>query len=156
MGRTKDWLLGLSGGLFLALMINFNSLLAKQSSPLFASWVAHGIGALAALGFVMLFSKRSDSAFNKSESFLLKKQRLWTYLGGIPGAFTVILAAITVNSALGFSGALALMMVGQIFFGIVTDLFGLLGCVKRRLTLNDFLVVFSVLMGSWLIIFFGH
>ncbi len=155
MDHTKDWFLGLSAGAFLALMINFNSLLAKQSSPLFASWVAHGVGALVALSFVMIFSKKNSSVPNKSESSLLER-RFWTYLGGIPGAFTVILAAITVNSALGFSGALALMLVGQIFFGILTDFLGFFGCAKRKLTLNDFLVVLSVLAGSWLIIFFGH
>ncbi|MCC3768665.1 DMT family transporter [Streptomyces sp. UNOC14_S4] len=80
---------------------------------------------------------------------------LWSYLGGIPGAFTVMLASIAVNSDLELSGTIALMLVGQVLFGIVSDSFGLFGTPRRRLVLADFLVVLSVLAGSALIIFGG-
>jgi len=47
--HSCEWVLALIGGLLLALMIDFNSTMAEHSSPLFASWVAHGIGTLGSL-----------------------------------------------------------------------------------------------------------
>ena len=52
-GHSKDWFLALLAGLLLALMIDYNSLMAKHSTPLFASWVAHGVGSMVAFFFVI-------------------------------------------------------------------------------------------------------
>lgn len=152
IGRSTDWLLGVAGGLLLALMINYNSLLAKHTTPVFASWVAHGLGAAAAFVLVVLYSRvvRPTGPETKQQPV---KVPLWFYLGGIPGTFTVILAAITVNSSLSLAGTIALMLVGQVLFGIVSDHFGLFRTPKRRLVAADFLGALAVLTGSALIIF---
>ncbi|MGW2368901.1 DMT family transporter [Streptomyces sp. NPDC001667] len=155
LGRSKDWLAGIAGGVLLALMTNCNSLLAKHTSSVFGSWVAHGIGAVAALVLVLLATKAFRSGGGKPEGERGKRP-LWFYLGGIPGAFTVMLAAIAVNSSLELSGTIALMLVGQVVFGIVSDSFGLFGTPRRRLVLADLLVVLAVLTGSALIIFGGE
>ncbi|WP_394827791.1 DMT family transporter [Pendulispora albinea] len=151
MGRSTDWLLALAGGALLAVMIDFNSLMAKHSTPVLASWIAHGIGSVAALALVLLgsqfFRRAKDGAART-------KGPPWAYLGGVPGALTVVLAAIAVNSRLALSGTLALMLVGQVLFGIVCDRFGLFGIAKRKLVLTDFYVVVSILAGSALLIFF--
>jgi bacterial/archaeal transporter family-2 protein len=152
MGRSKDWLLAIAGGSLLALMINYNSLLAKHTTPMFASWVAHGLGAVAALVLVVLYSRVFRSANKQAES-RREKIPLWFYLGGIPGTFTVILAAVTVNSGLSLSGTIALMLLGQVLFGIVSDHFGLFRTPKRRTVPADFLVALCILTGSALIIF---
>jgi bacterial/archaeal transporter family-2 protein len=152
MGRSKDWLLAIAGGSLLALMINYNSLLAKHTTPMFASWVAHGLGAVAALALVVLYSRVFRSA-NKQMESRREKIPLWFYLGGIPGTFTVILAAVTVNSGLSLSGTIALMLLGQVLFGLVSDHFGLFRTPKRRIVSADFLVALCVLTGSALIIF---
>ena len=144
------WLPALAGGFLLALMIDYNSLMAKHSTPLFASWVAHGVGSVASLVFIALFS---NLFVKNKETKQYKKGPFWAYLGGIPGALTVVLAAITVNSRLGLSSTLALMLVGQIIFGLVSDIFGLFGTPKRDVMLIDFFVVLSVLTGSGIIIF---
>jgi len=152
IGRSADWFLAILGGTLLALMINYNSLLAKHTTPTFASWVAHGLGAIAAVLLVMLFGR----AFRpKGKDPAAPKAPIWYYLGGIPGAFTVILAAIAVNSSLALSGTIALMLVGQVLFGIVSDRFGLFRTPKRRIVLTDFAVAGAVLAGSALIIFGG-
>jgi|SRR6218665_627105 len=152
MERSTDWLLAIAGGALLALMINYNSLLAKHTTPVFASWVAHGLGAGAALVLVGLYSRvfRSTSQETKPQPV---GAPLWFYLGGIPGTFTVILAAITVNGGLSLSGTIALMLVGQVLFGIASDYFGLFRTPKRRIVAADFFVALSVLTGSALIIF---
>ncbi|WNG32885.1 DMT family transporter [Archangium minus] len=152
IGRSKDWLLAMVGGSLLALMINYNSLLAKHTTPMFASWVAHGLGAVAALVLVVLYSRVFRSAGKETDQQRAKIP-LWFYLGGIPGAFTVILAAVTVNSGLTLSGTIALMLLGQVLFGLVSDFFGLFGTPKRRIVPSDFLVALCVLSGSALIIF---
>jgi transporter family-2 protein len=153
IGRWSDWLLGFGGGVLLAFMINYNSLLAKYTTPTFASWVAHGLGAVAALVLVAVFRSAAVDRGRRQRPEI--KVPLWFYLGGIPGAFTVLLAAITVNSSLTLAGTIAFMLVGQVVFGIVSDYFGLFRTLKRRIVPTDFLVAISVLAGSALIIFGG-
>lgn len=153
--RSKDLLLGLAAGCLLALMIHYNSALAKESSPVFSSWVAHCVGSITALFFVIL--NRQFSVARKQPAGTAESEKnltpWWAYLGGIPGTLTVILAAIAVNGGLALAGTISLMLVGQVLFGIVSDAFGLFGTQKRQLTANDVVVSASVLSGSALIIF---
>ncbi|WP_342380674.1 DMT family transporter [Myxococcus stipitatus] len=151
IGRSTDWLLAMAGGALLALMIHYNSLLARHTSPIVASWVAHGLGAAAALLLMAVYSRLVAPATAGPSKDL--KPPLWFYLGGIPGTFTVILAAITVNSSLSLSGTIAFMLVGQVLFGIVSDHFGLFRTPRRRIVAADFGVALAVLTGSALIIF---
>lgn len=67
---------------------------------------------------------------------------------GIPGALTVLLAAIAVNSPLELAGTLGLMLTGQIVFGLIADLRGWFGVIKCRFTLLDFCSVALILCGS--------
>lgn len=147
----KNISLALFGGSFLTLMIQTNSLLARDTSPLFASWVAHGIGALTAL-LIVLIAIRAFSGQRRNQQ-TREKIPLWLYLGGIPGAFTVILAAIAINGGLTLSGTISLGLVGQILFGMLSDRFGLLNTQKRNITLKDMGVVVLVLAGSAMILF---
>ena len=151
--RSTDWLMAILGGLLLALMINYNSLLARHTTPVFASWVAHGIGAAAAVVLVVLYARTVRPA-DPAEGPRTRPP-LWFYAGGIPGTFTVILAAITVNSSLTLSGAIAFMLVGQVSFGILSDRFGLFRTARRRIVTTDLLGALAVLAGSTLIIFGG-
>lgn len=150
-----DWILALGSGSILAIMILFNSTLAKHTSPLYSSWIAHGVGSIAALVLIFLFTKMFHSRINniKETKNIAKKSSFWLYSGGIPGAFTVILASVSINSKLGLSGTLAMMLLGQIIFGIICDSFGLFGTCKKRFNMKDFMVIFFVLTGSLIIIF---
>lgn len=152
--RTSDGLLAIGAGGLLAVMIHLNSTLATLSSPLFASWIAHGIGSMAALLLVFLYF----ILFRAKQEQVVSAQRntpWWCYLGGIPGALTVALAAVTVNSPLGLAGTLAFALLGQILFGSLCDHFGLFGVPKKRFTVIDACVVILVMTGSYLMIFFG-
>ncbi|XLM20076.1 DMT family transporter, partial [Chromobacterium piscinae] len=77
----------------------------------------------------------------------------WAYLGGMPGALVVALAAITVNSPLAMSGTLALGMAGQLLFGLLSDHFGGFGMPRRPLRLNDALALLLALSGCAVLIF---
>jgi transporter family-2 protein len=144
--------LALAGGITLASMIALNSKMAFFSSPLLASWVAHGVGAVISLIVIMVVS-----AFLGEKISLLPKYGtpIWAYLGGIPGAFTVILAAITVNSPLGLSGSIALIMAGQVLFGLVSDTLGLFGLTKRSMSIHDGIALLLMVTGC-LITLFGR
>lgn len=141
-------LLALTAGALLALMISINSVLASYNSPLLASWVAHGIGAITAWLLLLLLNRRPP----KSSPSSVTVPR-WAYFGGIPGALTVVLAAITVNSPLALSGSLALMLTGQVLFGMLSDSCGWFGVMKRRLNANDIIATLLILSGCALLIF---
>ncbi|QYJ99648.1 DMT family transporter [Shewanella alkalitolerans] len=121
-------MLGLLGGVALAVMIALNSELAKYGSPLLASWVAHGVGTLVALLLLGAVRLRQGALTRRNEA-----APWWAYLGGLPGAFTVVLGAMTVNSTLGLSASIAFIMAGQILFGLMCDSLGLFGMARRRL-----------------------
>lgn len=129
-------------------MLFFNGLLAKKTSPTWSSLVVHALGTITAgVLVVTLFSRRQSSS---------TKAPIWSYLGGIPGALTVIIANIAVNSQLGLSGTLALMLLGQTIFGLLVDSLGLFQMKKRVLTLYDFFEVLTIMAGSAVLIFFAR
>lgn len=151
MQRPIDWtiLLALVAGVVLAIMTDWNSQLARYSSPLFASWTAHGIGTITSLTLAFILSFRGKTT---TVSVPHHRWPLWAYLGGVPGAFTVLLAAITVNSALGLAGTLALLLVGQMAFGVCADYFGLFRLPRRQPQLRETIGFALVLVGSMIII----
>ncbi|MFI6638552.1 DMT family transporter [Streptomyces sp. NPDC050504] len=156
-GRATDWLLAVAGGVLLTLMTQFNGELAHHTTPVFASWTAHALGALVALALVALTAraahranaKRSDAVRDAAPP---ERTPLWFRLGGIPGAFVVMLSAIAVNSGLELAGTVALMLTGQVLFGIASDRWGLLRIPRRRITALDLTVAGCVLAGSVLIV----
>ncbi|HCL65003.1 MAG TPA: hypothetical protein DIC56_09235 [Rhizobium sp.] len=154
MGRYLDWVWAAAAGVMLAIMITLNSGLAGYSTPFLASWVVHGVGALMALVLVQanaVLARKSRGTLGQQN----EKPPLWSYSGGAPGALAVALGAIAVNSSLALAGALSLMLVGQILFGLVSDLWGLFGTPKRSLNRFDLLAALCVIAGSALLIYSG-
>jgi len=147
--------LALFAGAILAIMIKLNSSLAGLNSPIEASWIAHGLGAVTALTLfqIMAIFRRHTAKESIKSSTTDTRAPWYAYLGGLPGAFTVILAAITVNSPLGLAGTLALALLGQILFSLWVDHFGLFGSFKRRIAWHDVKVLGFIIIGSLLIIF---
>lgn len=140
-------LFAISSGVLLSLMIMSNSYLARFTTPLTASWITHGVGSLFSLIIYGIFLRKNRQ--NKQKK--TKINVLW-YLGGIPGAFTVLLAAITVNSPLSLSGSIILMITGQILFSVVVDAMGWFGVKKQKITLRDMLMCLLLISGSALLI----
>ncbi|KZM43120.1 hypothetical protein OA92_10260 [Marinomonas sp. SBI22] len=153
MNKTYSYAtIALFSGALLALMIQLNSQLALLNSPLEASWIAHGLGAFCAYAILLIIgTKKLNAGAIKDE-----KAKWYSYLGGLPGAMTVMLAAVTVNSELGLAGTLSLALLGQILFSLIVDSFGLFNSPKRRLGWHDVKVIFLILSGSMLIIFAGN
>lgn len=152
MIRTSDYLLALGAGVLLTGMVSINSLLAKLTTPLFSSWVAHGIGTILSILFVVLLAKKFTPPAPVSTE--TSKLPLWAYAGGITGALTVVVATMAVNSPLGLAGTLALGLVGQIGFGLMADHWGWFGMIKRKLTIHHVISTTLIVAGSLLIIAF--
>lgn len=151
MRQYMDWIWAAVAGGLLAIMITINSGLAAYSTPFTASWIVHGVGAVAAFVLLrvnMVLARRRRPAVSSGQ-----KPPLWSYLGGAPGAFAVALSSIAVNSELALAGALSLLLVGQILFGLVSDMGGLFGTPKRRVNRFDVLAALCVIAGSALIIY---
>lgn len=140
--------LAIIGGCLLALMIHLNSQLASDTTALNASWVAHGIGAITAW---CLFA----TAGPKSKTASPDKQQVpkLFYFGGLPGAFTVILASVTVNSSIGLSGTLALGLIGQLLCSMVCEQFGLFRLEKKTFSIVELVPILLITTGSILLIY---
>jgi transporter family-2 protein len=150
MLKYMDWIWAILAGALLAVMVTINSGLAAHTTPFTASWVVHGVGAVAA--FVLLMANLAVGR----KACRIKVEGLtplWTYFGGAPGAFAVALSSIAVNSELALAGGLSLLLVGQILFGLLSDQFGLFGTPKRGLNRYDFLSAACVIGGSAVLIF---
>lgn len=148
----------LSGGL-LASMLHLNSLLAAATSAINASWIAHGIGALVAWGLFGLVTAKQTASQQKGETQQQSNAQPATssppaisYLGGIPGAFTVVLASLTINSGLGLAGTLTLALVGQLGFSMLCEYTGWFNVPVKRYSGRDYIPIAFVMAGSLLLI----
>lgn len=132
-------------GILLTAIIRINGDLAQVTTPVTASWVAHGIGALSAWLLMLVMKKEPvDSSGGRLP--------LKYYLGGIFGAFTVILGTMALNGGMPLSSVVALGLVGQMVFSIFSDRVGFMGSAKRRIGWRDMLAMLLVTGGSLLII----
>lgn len=138
-------------GALLTLMVHFNGELARYGNPLFSSWTAHGTGTIAAIVLMALLYRRGRGATAEK-----LPAPLWSYLGGLSGAATVMLTSATVNSPLALSGTLALGLSGQAIFSLAADHWGLFGLAKRRLQARNLAALALILAGSALIILYGR
>ena len=147
-GRNLSYPLAVASGGLLTLMILFNGQWAANGTALFASWMAHGTGTMAALVFLLVLRRPTSVRAPAGTP-------LWAYLGGLSGAVTVMLSSATVNSALALSGTLALGLVGQAGFSLLADRFGLFGLAQRRIGWAELASFALILGGSLMIIFAG-
>jgi len=157
--------LSLVGGMLLAIMIKLNSVLAAGLTPVYASWVAHCIGAFTALFLIIIVSRlatlKRPITLAEGTKIIEEKSKhdlpapFWSYLGGLPGALVVIFASISINSDLGLSGTLVLGLLGQIVFSLIVDHYGLFGMRKKALNVHQLLPVLCICFGCVLIILQG-
>ena len=145
--RLLDFIGAFATGGLLTLMVWFNGTLAVTGSLLFASWVPHITGSILAIAVLLVIRPK----IAKPEA----KIPWWAYLGGIAGAFTVMLTSATMNSALAISGTIALGLAGQMVFSLVADKWGMMGLPQRDPTARDMIALALILSVSILLIFFG-
>ena len=138
-----------TGGL-LTVMTLFNGQVALGGGAIFSSWVAHGVGTVAAIVALVILIRRRPKSEQRTRA------PLWAYLGGLSGALTVILTSTTVNTSLALSGTIALGLAGQMVFGLGADVLGLFGLPKRRLNRHELISFAMICAGSLIIIYLGR
>ncbi len=144
--RYWPFIVAFAAGWLISLMVLFNGTLAISGTLLFSSWVPHATGTVAALLFLVVLRPKKARAVPAP---------LWAYLGGISGAFTVVLASAAMNSALALSGTIAVGLVGQVAFSLIADVRGMFGMPKIIPTLRDFAALGLILAGAVILVFFG-
>ncbi|WP_439155004.1 DMT family transporter [Yoonia sp.] len=145
--RLIPAILAFGAGGLLTLMVLFNGTLAAYGSLLFASWVPHLMGTVAALLLLAVLRPRRATA---------TRPPIWTYLGGVSGGVTVMLTSFAVNTPLALSGTIALGLAGQMMFSLLADIRGLFGLPKRMPGRRDLVALALIVGGSLILIFFGR
>lgn len=135
----------LLAGCLLGFMVFFNGLLAKYLNPLVGSFVVHIVGLVAALVLVLVWRQGLTSGTSKPTRT--------SYSTGVFGGLAVIAVGITVNSQIGIAGTVGLLVLGQVIYGWASDVFGLFGSQKRKLTRLDLIQCLCVLVGAGLLIY---
>lgn len=140
-----------TGGL-LTFMLLCNGAMAAHTTPLFASFTAHGVGTVIAGLAVAIVWRRRASRNPRSAFSDRRGAPLWAYLGGIFGALLVMLTSWSVNSPLALTGTLALGLAGQVMLALVFDCVGALGIKRRVPKRNDLIGLAAIIAGEVLII----
>lgn len=130
----------------MSLMVLFNGTLAAYGTLLFASWVPHATGSVAALVFLAVLRPAKASVV---------RPPMWAYLGGVSGAVTVMLTSATMNTALALSGTIAIGLAGQMVFSLLADARGLFGLPQKMPNARDWAALAMIGAGSLVLIFWG-
>jgi len=142
--RTLTLLLAFGTGGLLSLMLLFNGTLAAYGTLLFASWVPHATGTIAAMVLLLVLRPRKAQA---------PRAPLWAYLGGISGAATVMVTAYAMQSALALSGTIAIGLAGQMVFSLIADWRGMFGLPVKRPSGRDWAALGLICAGTLVLIF---
>lgn len=127
-------------------MIFLNGILSRFTNPFFSSLIVHIVGLISSILLWIVIN------YSKKNKLIAKTAPLWSYLGGIGGALSVVTANIAVSSSLGLTGSLSCFILGQTVMTLIIDRLGLFGSAKKKLTLFDGIRVSTILVGSLLIV----
>ena len=134
----------LVGGVLMAVQAPTNALLAKAtSSPVLAALISFGVGMLALLALVMAGSQPRALAG-------LRTVPWYAWLGGLYGAFFVVVAALAAPR-IGVGALLTAAVAGQLGAALVLDHYGLLGIEPRPASLARVAGLLLVFAGALLV-----
>jgi bacterial/archaeal transporter family-2 protein len=111
-------LLAVIGGMTIAVQGQINGGLGKKVGVIEGAFISFAVGTLGLL-FILLF-------FGKGNISMIGSVPKWQLVGGLLGAFFVIVQVLVVPK-IGVSTTLIAVIVGQMILGAVIDHFGLFG-----------------------------
>jgi bacterial/archaeal transporter family-2 protein len=128
-------LMAVIGGMTIAVQGQINGGLGKKVGVIEGAFISFAVGTLALL-FILLF-------FGKGNISLIGVVPKWQLLGGLLGAFFVVVQVLVVPK-IGVTTTLIAVVVGQIILGAVIDHFGLFG--GNRIPIDKQKIVAIVLL----------
>lgn len=141
------WLLpvivGLAAGMAVGLQTPLANILSQVLGPMESAFIIHLSGAIFA-GIFLLFMRGGAMAQWRSAPW-------YALCGGIFG-LVVISSIGYIVSRLGASGAVTLIVVGQLFIAVLMDHFGFFGTEVRAIDLQRIIGLVILLLGTWLVV----
>ncbi|MEK5080759.1 DMT family transporter [Solibacillus sp. FSL W7-1436] len=134
-------LLALVGGSAVAVQSQINALLSKKVGLLESATVSFMVGALA-LFFVAFFFGKG----NLLNVFTVPK---WQLIGGLLGAFFIVISIFSVN-LIGVAATFMAVIMGQILVGAIIDHFGLFGGVAYPMNPTKFIALGLMFIGIYM------
>ena len=134
-------LLALIGGMALAVQSQINGGLGKKVGVIEGSFISFSVGTLALL-FILLF-------FGNGDISAISTVPKWQLIGGLLGAFFVIVQVIAVPK-IGVSATLMAVIVGQVLIGAMIDHFGLFGGNRYPIDLKKMVAILLLLFALFL------
>ncbi len=142
--------MALLAGIGLASQAAINSHLGKSllNQPIYAALVSFAVGTMA-LFFLALSRGSLGQAMSQ-----IPNQPWWSLSGGLIGSFLVF-SSILLAPKLGMANMLLLIILGQLFMGLMIDHFGLIYMPVNPVTVSKIIGIAVVIMGI-VIFFFGE
>ncbi|KGR79000.1 DMT family transporter [Ureibacillus manganicus] len=134
-------LLALIGGMVMAIQVQINGGLGKKIGVIESAFFNFALGTLVLL-FILIF------AGNGQISSMATVPK-WQLVGGILGAFFVIVQVLVVPK-IGVSTTLLAIIVGQIILSVLIDHFGLFGAERRPVDTNKIAAVALMFIALYL------
>ena len=134
-------LLALIGGMAVAFQSQINGGLGKKVGVIEGSFISFSVGTLALL-FILLF-------FGQGDISAISTVPKWQLIGGLLGAFFVVIQVITVPK-IGVSATLMAIIIGQILIGAIIDHFGLFGGNRFPIDFKKMIAILLMLAALFL------
>jgi len=137
--------LAFSNGIFIAIMVLLNGLVAKKFGNYVGLVIIYGMGLLVSI-VIIVVKKQYKDIFNKIPYFL--------FTASIVGVLVLFLNNVCMNN-IGVSLTLALVLIGQIVFSAIFEHFGILGVIKKKLSLAKLPGYMLIIAGAAIMIIKG-
>lgn len=134
-------MLALIAGMAVAVQGQINGGLGKKIGVIEGAFFSFALGTLVLL-FVLIF-------FGNGHISSVSSVPKWQLIGGILGAFFVIVQVLVVPK-IGVSTTLLAVIVGQIILSVVIDHFGLFGAERRPVDMNKLAAVVLMFIALYL------
>ena len=145
MSRGLAVLLAVAAGGFVGMQAPINARLGRQIGSLQAATVSFLVGTFALLLIAGISSGGLSSIAHAGRA------PWWALIGGLLGAFFVVVALLTVRT-LGASGLTAIVVAGQLAVAVAIDRFGLFGIAKQQIAAPRVIGLVLLLVGVVLVV----
>lgn len=140
-------------GVFLTLMIYLNSLIAQDTTAVYASFLPHLIGLGFLVSCVAFQRLRSGTHGTALDSVDFKGIPRWVFFGGLYEAFLVVFESKAIATGIPLSHYLCYSLMLVTSMGLLIDSKGWLGLVSRKIRTRDWIELGLLVSGALLVIF---